>query len=818
MNGKIDTPLTKAYWGKTARGENGWHPLIFHCLDVAAAATALLDLRPRMRAQLEALSGLTTAELRAWVVFWAALHDLGKWSSAFQGQDTTLAAELGQEPGHPDYTIRHDSLGWALWQQRLGRRVEPSKERRRRLDVWARLATGHHGQPPTLSHRSGLVRLTPHFRAGDLLAAEGWLDWCIAFFDPPLGIGDIAAFERASWWLAGLITLADWAGSSLFQQGDTGESPDAYWSRVSAEAPQAIRDAGLSETTESRKSFSTLFPSYVPTPVQQAADGLPEGPGLTVIEDLTGSGKTEAALAAAGPAFFFALPTMATANGLWARVSTHSGLDAQKALVHGGRWHVPDAMRHASAWLVESNKTAMLAPIGVGTVDQPLLAVLHARFAALRLVGLAGRTLIVDEVHAYDDYQRALLETLIERQAQVGNSVILLSATMPLCHRHAYAEAWARGRGIDTPALVCTGYPLVTHLNDQQLLEQPQPAAGDRSVAVQFTDNVEVVLDAIVEQARDGRCVCWIRNTVVSAIQASQVLSARGLDPLLFHARFTVGDRQSIEQQVLTLFGKTSTDAERHGRVLIATQVVEQSLDLDFDFMVSDLAPIDLIIQRAGRIHRHDRGERGAPALLVHAPAWTAEPDHDWVSAWDSGTAYVYKDPGRLWVTQRELSQRGGLTLPSSARALIESVYGPTAMDDLPAALHEVSERQTEQAQSNANQALWNAVSPRSAYEADGSTQWDEADAFTRLGERSEAWVLICEGRPISGTDAESLIRLRESQLAMSGEPNAGRRGTYRALHMVRNGNAYEASGVDRNGRPVQLTYQKRVGMVMNRT
>lgn len=398
-----------------------------------------------------------------------------------------------------------------------------------------------------------------------------------------------------------------------------------------AQADKAVEESGLGYASCHHRPFAELFPAYTPTPVQRVVDRLPQDePSLLVIEDMTGSGKTEAALVASGDHFYFGLPTMATANGLWARVSAADTLQGYRTLVHGNRWLVPEAMERATAWLNDSTRRALLSQIGVGTIDQAVLAVLYARHATLRLVGLADKTLIVDEVRAYDEYQRAVLCVLIELQARIGGSVVLLSATLPQAHRSEHAEAWARGREIDTVTLEATGYPLITHITNGGAEETPVQASARRDVRIEEESEFDTVVRRVVAAAQAGQCICWVRNTVNDAIEAWEALQEQLEDVDLFHARFTVGDRQVIEQRVLQNFGKESTEEERRGKVLVATQVVEQSLDLDFDLMISDIAPIDLLIQRAGRLHRHQRGDRGEPVLVVHAPLFSDEPKAGW--------------------------------------------------------------------------------------------------------------------------------------------------------------------------------------------
>ena len=538
-----------------------------------------------------------------------------------------------------------------------------------------------------------------------------------------------------------------------------------YWTNAEERAERAVVEAGLAQSSPVQHSFRTLFPSFTPKPMQAAVDEYRgTDPFLLIVEDSTGSGKTESALAASGDSFYIGLPTQATANGLWERVVNIPAFRGHRSLIHANSWLVPDAMTYATEWLNDSSRRQFLGQIGVGTIDQAELAVLYTRFSTLRLIGLAGKTLVVDEVHGYDEYQKQVILTLIELQARVGSSVVLLSATLPLSHRKKYAEAWARGRSRARPRLIETTFPLLTRVGDEGVVELPTEPGEPRSVRVEECRDSGSIQEWIRSAVREGRCVCWIRNTVDDAIAASEELLNAGLDVDLFHARFTAAHRAKIEKRIVSRFGKFSQPGDRHGQVLVATQVVEQSLDLDFDLMVSDLAPIDLLIQRAGRLHRHDRGDRGNPVLVLNAPAWTPHPEEDWVTSWNSGTAFVYPDHGRLWRTMMLLREHG-MKLPEGTRLLIEGVYGRDSIE-IPEGLAGSTKRARTMDIKDSAIASHNTISTTGAYEHDGRPPWDEERAPTRLGEEpTQEWVLTADGTPICETNAESLIRLRESAL-----------------------------------------------------
>ncbi len=442
---------------------------------------------------------------------------------------------------------------------------------------------------------------------------------------------------RLAWRLAGLTTLADWVGSqqSWFPYATAAAVADiaSYWhDHALPQAAHAVQQAGLAPVPPSKwRGLRGLFPSIEKSsPVQAWAEqvALPGGPVLAVIEDVTGSGKTEAAVTLAhrliadgrAQGIFVALPTMATANAMFGRLSGayrglfDAGADPSLALAHGcadldPRFraamdagapaqprHSPSdpadetAEAHCAAWLAEDRRRALLAQVGVGTLDQALLAALPVRHAPLRLWGLAGKVLVIDEAHAFDAYMQREMVALLRFQAALGGSAILLSATLPKALRATLVGAFREGLGAGPATLVETGYPLATLVGAEAVSETPCDVRTGlaRRVAVTRLDDDGAAIERIVAAEQAGAAVAWVRNTVDDAIAAAAALRARGVDALLFHARFAMADRLRIEAEVMRRFGHADT-SDRAG-VLVATQVIEQSLDLDFDLLCTDLA------------------------------------------------------------------------------------------------------------------------------------------------------------------------------------------------------------------------------------
>lgn len=801
-----------AYWGK-ARGLAGGPPchlLPYHSLDVAAVGQRYLLRQPRLLRWMATRLGVDdTAAVRDWSVFCLALHDLGKFSISFQGQRADLVACLqGAAPAHLGLPgVRHDSLGWHAWREFVQHVAEAEawfgadSEVFGGIDCWLRAVTGHHGQPPL----EEATAMRQHFRVCDELALLAFVRGARSLLLTPAAAHvpqalDVGAFElvsrEISWWVAGIAVLADWIGSNadVFHYRAVEMPLRDYWPQALRLADRALAQSGVLPVQQQRLlPFGQLFPHIgTPSPLQDWAITveLIDGPQLHLLEDVTGAGKTEAAvmlthrLLAGGQAegFFIGLPTMATANAMYGRIAeVYDRLfmgDASLVLAHAKKTlvekfaasviepgedeaddaHQSDesATRRCQRWLADHNKRALLAPAGVGTVDQALLAALRSKHQSLRLLGLVGKVLVVDEVHACDDYMQRTLESLLRFHACAGGSAVLLSATLTTRMKAALLAAFAQGCGqrVQLPSADKL-YPLTTswaaavptRVEETPVATRPEVR---RRVAVRYEHDVNAVVDDIVAALAAGHCVAWVRNTIGDALNAYDVLCK--LLPTeritLFHARFALGDRLDTEQKVLARFGPDSTPDRRAGQLLIATQVAEQSLDVDFDLVVSDLAPIDRLIQRAGRLRRHVRDasgrrlttlgatdQRGEPCLWLLGPAWTEAPAADWFGRAFPKVAKVYPHHGQLWRTAKVL-QRGHFAMPDDARQLIEDVFADD--DDLPEPLLRNANTAVGQGYANRAQADMNSIKPGIGYARVGMTEWAaDTVAPSRLGEES---------------------------------------------------------------------------------
>lgn len=804
----VTPPPYFAYWGKArpTEGAAELHLLVYHALDVAAVGRVYLQRSPALMAWLrDQFKAPSDAALLDWVTFWLALHDLGKFSVGFQGQRADLVERLQGEPciHRLPAAVRHDSLGMQFWSEY----VQPCAQEQgwfgNDLDYfdgiayWVRAVTGHHGQPPLNEVRF----MGDHFRPRDVAAVHSFVEAMRTLLLTPAAarlphaqdsITFLKVSKELSWWVAGMAVLADWIGSNsdVFAYRDEPRtSIGNYWVEALALAEHALAHSGvLPVGRHALLSFDVLFPNISkPSPLQNwaaTADILP-GPQIHLLEDVTGAGKTEAAvmlahrLLAAGCAdgFFIGLPTMATANAMYGRIAeVYDRLFSSQAslvLAHGRKTLVEDfaatviepggeegdgqqrdesATSRCTRWLADHNKRALLAPAGVGTVDQALLGALQSKHQSLRLLGLARKVLVVDEVHACDAYMQRTLEILLRFHARAGGSAILLSATMPERMKSALLKAFACGCQQAAPDLSSQAYPLATSwsaLSPAALSEAALDTRPDvrRRVQVRYETDFDAIVGGIVAALAAGQCVAWIRNTVGDALEARTALAAHMAAEriTLFHARFALGDRLDIEEAVLATFGPGSGPEQRRGQLLIATQVAEQSLDVDFDLVVSDLAPIDRIVQRAGRLRRHVRDlhgqrltqpgatdQRGEPCLWVLGPVWTEAPPANWFKQVFPKAAGVYPHHGQLWLTAGALRD-GQFTMPDDARRLVETVFADE--DTLPKGLQGNANQAEGKAYGDASLADLNSVKLVKGYTRDG-IEWS-ADTVTpsRLGE-----------------------------------------------------------------------------------
>ncbi|MCI0421209.1 MAG: CRISPR-associated helicase Cas3', partial [Acidobacteria bacterium] len=537
--------------------------------------------------------------------------------------------------------------------------------------------------------------------------------------------------------LSGLTSFADWIGSNedWFTFGSPDDCGDLQgWFQKRREiAEQALNAIGWESRTplsSEPKSFKQVF-GFAPRPLQRAvADALVDvkGPAILLLEAPMGEGKTEAAFFAhlelqrrfGHRGLYVALPTKATGNAMFKRTlkflhsqGTDRKLDLQ--LVHGAKLlndtfqnlhlsgiHDPvsGGEVRAGEWFTHK-KRALLSEYGVGTVDQALLPILPVRHNFVRLWGLANRVVVFDEIHAYDAYTGTLLVHLLRWLLALGSSVLLLSATLSPSIRRKLADVV--GSNLPEPekpyprlSVFCLGKGIRQEHFEADLARRltlrlkpiPSDLPSIRSALEEHlaSGGMGLVLVNTVQRAQDLYRLFPEGELLEREGQRVGKRLVDGTEVFLFHARFPADRRQKREDQVLEIFGEGGNRSGR--KILIATQVAEQSLDLDFDLIATDLAPIDLVLQRAGRLWRHARKSRSVsePILLVAGLAGDEPPSFGKPLWW--GAVYREDILLRTWSLLRA---RQKLTLPDEIDALVQAVYEEQV--DVPESLRERLEK-----------------------------------------------------------------------------------------------------------------------------
>lgn len=543
----------------------------------------------------------------------------------------------------------------------------------------------------------------------------------------------LTGFISVSDWFGSNSTLFPFA--SLSSEQDVREY---YSSLDSARVKNALQAAGLLPQYNYRQQdFVDLFDFMKSDadlrPLQAKAReiqfGNQAGAEMIILEAPMGMGKTEIALyltsramtAQTADGLYFALPTQASSNSMMKRVFSFSEKIKQEQssisvmLAHSGRTYdkkfaklivrasdrgnreynkenTPSEVI-APDWLL-SSKRVLLAAVGVGTIDQAMLGAISVRHAFVRLFALAGKVVVFDEIHAYDAYMNTIILHLLQWLHLLETKVILLSATLPGSLRRELLGTYCKALPTEEASEQTTNdaYPQILHVQKGVLLEpftlpDNTPSPGEyikppvRVRALEYS-NAERTTHGVakaLELAQKGGNVVWIRNTVKEAQEAYTLLAGQcsqtGTDVEILHAQYIRADRNKKEDVLLAQLGKDGGDARPKRFILISTQVIEQSVDIDFDAMISDLAPIDLLLQRIGRLWRHERTgqryEHQEPELYVLIP--TAEERRDLNLG---SSAYVY-DADTLARTATLIPTENFSTwiMPDACRDLVSTVY-----------------------------------------------------------------------------------------------------------------------------------------------
>ncbi len=628
-----------------------------HCLIVGEIARRISKLYPNRNK----LFGCD-------IGFIASLHDLGKVTPEFQNKlkaviDGSTKKTFSSVERHYQY---HGGASY------LSLRALGFPENL----AW--VLGSHH----SILHKSSLMSISAN---AEILGGTAWQVNRQSFYEALKKYFNVSNPTSISYWsdrvIGGLTQQADWIGS-----GPLFDDPNQDWTLL---VDKAIEDVGYCKPcVKQGLSFSDIF-GFKPRVVQENLINSVTGPGVYILEAPMGIGKTEAALYAAykmleaghARGLYFALPTCLTSLKIKDRVDEFlehilEGKYHQSQLLVG---NVAGEMNPGSAWFSHYHRR-VLDNFGVGTIDQALFAAMINRRSFVTLSGLVGKVVILDEVHSYDFYTRVFLEILVERLKELQCTVIILSATLSSTSRRKLLFG---STCQSSEKELNLSYPLISKYSENtSLVELPQPIENSRTVYFELksSGNTEA-LNEVIERAESGQQVLWIENSVADSQEIYSILKARliesNIEIGLLHSRFLPQHRAEIEKHWVNLYGKHSQSRQARGRILVGTQVLEQSLDIDADFLITRLAPIDLLLQRLGRLWRHQQTKR---PISSKQEAWILVPGNLENALRSTpkefkATSIVYY-PYILLRTLEVLEQSSReINLPGDMRSMLEEVY-----------------------------------------------------------------------------------------------------------------------------------------------
>jgi len=712
-------------WGKTDEDGRPAHHLAHHCMDVAAVFEQLLD-HPIICARVRSAVGrsISTAE-RTWLASFVFLHDIGKLSPGFQAKAWAPASSAAKG----NHLI--DGWYWMIW--RFGRDSNAYGEVIGLLlgdlrevceathGQWLHALFAHHGRPVTPGANRPLGSLPSYDLGAEEQAVTAALDaW---FHGPSIGV-DVLESVSMVHLFAGLLALADWIGSD--QRSFPLEAKldvTGYGKRSRQRSATAVRQIGLlgSPWPVQVPSFFALTGHISPRGVQEIIADLPVETPLAIIEAETGSGKTEAALwhfarmrsAGLVDALYFAVPTRAAASQLHRRVNDAmvriGGPEAILAVPGQLLAGMAEGIKlpgfevrwddGGKRWAAEHATRFLCASVAVGTVDQILMAGLQVKHAHLRGAALSRSLLVIDEVHASDVYMNRVANTLVRAHLRLGGKALLMSATLGASVR----SEWLGMPMPNHDEAVAQPYPVVWSSDspNKPIEVYPSMSGSSKTVMVRCvaTMDSEQTASLAIGAARNGARVLVVRNTVnaavdtwkaITAVDPSLCLDAQG-GPAVHHSRFAVEDRRLLDVAIESAFGK---QAQSKGIIACGSQTLEQSLDIDADVLVTDLCPMDVLLQRIGRLHRHER-ERpsGFEIATVHVlcpqggvPRLVTESlfEHG-LGGWRSNGVLtgIYLDTRVVEATRRLLDAQPLWKIPEDNRRLVEGATHPEVLEGI---------------------------------------------------------------------------------------------------------------------------------------
>ena len=718
--------LATVLWAKS----NPYKSIFQHGRETAIVAKAILK-RSNLNADVLGIGeklGISEDEAIKLTMYTAATHDIGKISPIFtDNKNLDFVDEFFRN--HPEcklpvaeifHDFRHE-IESAMAAERIWKTKNRFSNVVTRKSLATVLRVHHQGKSGSAPDLCGLRDEFAMEEKNGGFNGDFWLEQQEIFekkmydwINPPsFDLNRAVEGDAALMLITAIVIISDWiASGDIFNDIAENTSEEELWSR----AVDFLNRAGLTPPAlHENKDFCSVWqdiPKDSRRPLQRCLDDFfaekkeNTQPQLLIIEAPMGEGKTEAGIFAAlklqdywhKEGFYIALPTAATSNQMAARVNRlleKHGSNRVK-LLHSMAWLYNGTLEdmefnlgdeedrtQAEMW-TSSAKRALLSPLAVGTVDQAMMAAMYIKYGVLRLAGLAGKVLIIDEIHAYDVYMSEIIMTLLEWCRALSVPVIMLSATLPQLRKAKILERFGvQGAGNRNGQ---TAYPLITAAyQDGRLEELAVPGSYQKNeVFVKLLpclNDVERIAETAAGLVSAGGCICVLVNTVAEAQKIYQQLKQKADKEtrlMLFHSRFSAGRRNEIENECVRIFGplgvKTGIRPEK--AILVATQVVEQSLDIDMDVMLTAIAPIDLLLQRMGRMHRHEQTPRPnklcKPEMLVLIPAES--------EGYGATESIYYKF--LLDRTRKALIKRASIKVPEDIPLLVEQIYAEELTDE----------------------------------------------------------------------------------------------------------------------------------------
>ncbi len=700
------TDITKGIIAKKG-SSTGWLPLWMHLLDTAGIIEKLIN--HYLPASVRHAQWLP--DLKRMSVFLALTHDLGKATPLFQAKIGTdlpecierlercgLHSELACEYRRSN-TVHHTLMGEVLL-LKFGC-----------VQSAAAIVGAHHGKPqkdnaPKNQEINSCYREKSTYEQWERVQQEIYAEALrLAGYESPSEMQKLDV--RGQVVLSGLLIMADWIASneryypyidtdSLGDESVYPERVDQAWEMLNLPESLILDESWMFENLiEKRFGFT---PNSVQAAISDIA-GNAEQPGVIILEAPMGTGKTEASLAAAEilcsrfglGGVIFALPTQATANGIFPRIRDWvQGLSEESKsliLAHGGAklnecyQELIEGQVNLSddsggvvvhQWF-DGRKTVLLPSFVICTIDQLLMAALKQKHTMLRHLGMSCKAVIIDECHAYDAFMSQYLDMAVRWLGAYGVPVIIMSATLPRHRRMELVAAYLQKNNTNDIEEFCRSgdYPLLTYTDGSGIHELPvAPDTESRAVKLKYVER-ESVLALVSERLSEGGCAAVVVNTVKRAQELYDAiqLGMKDTEVMLFHGSFTATDRAVIEKRLMS---KLSKKGERpHRFVVVGTQVIEQSLDIDADLMLTELCPIDLLLQRIGRLQRH---KRARPQKLRTAECYVIT-DGDEAPSSASKSIYDEYILDRTAEVLGGLSDIGHITLPDDISRLVQEVY-----------------------------------------------------------------------------------------------------------------------------------------------